>query len=258
MKSAHAHGHTAKHSSSKHGSTSKHHPKHPARRATAHKSTVHAVAKKAAAAKPRGWSPDAEVALCSARAVAEAIRLCLGSVLSDADVLSLYWATAATADAGQSVSDALSAARWLYAERYPGEHLDCVPVSGVEFLGKLDESRSGCASLLSSEVAADRLGFAADARAAQLDEFASEELHALILGLDLPWGEPHAVTYDPADGAWWSWGQPYDPEFFVDAVVEEIWQVDILSSDEVWPTGARRDMSRRGAAGRGVAWQVRP
>ncbi len=44
----------------------------------------------------------------------------------------------------------------------------------------------------------------------------------LILGLDLP--GPHAVFVGP-DGAWWSWGEPYDPFTWPDAVVEEAWAV---------------------------------
>jgi len=44
----------------------------------------------------------------------------------------------------------------------------------------------------------------------------------LILGLDLP--GPHAVCAGP-DGAWWSWGEPYDPAGFPDAVIEEAWAV---------------------------------
>lgn len=44
----------------------------------------------------------------------------------------------------------------------------------------------------------------------------------LILGVDLP--GPHAVLATP-DGAWWSWGEPYDPAAWPDAVIEEAWEV---------------------------------
>lgn len=43
----------------------------------------------------------------------------------------------------------------------------------------------------------------------------------LILGVDLP--GPHAVLTVP--GGWWSWGEPYDPATWPDAVVEEAWAV---------------------------------
>jgi hypothetical protein len=62
--------------------------------------------------KARKWTPDSDVALCSARAVAESLRLAGGSV-SDADVLALYWHTAADADAGASILETLEAARWF-------------------------------------------------------------------------------------------------------------------------------------------------
>ena len=124
--------------------------------------------------KPRKWTPDGDVALCSARAVAESARLTLGLVLCDADVLSLYCATASDPDEGQSLTDALSAAQ----EHYP---LRFEPVCPCE-------------------------------------------PRAVILGLDLPGGEPHAVAVGP-DGTWWSWGQPFDPAQWPGLAVEEAWAV---------------------------------
>ena len=47
------------------------------------------------------------------------------------------------------------------------------------------------------------------------------EVHALILGLELP--GPHAVLAT-ADG-WWSWGELHDPAEWPDAVAEEAWAV---------------------------------
>ena len=55
---------------------------------------------------------------------------------------------------------------------------------------------------------------------------ASTAQHAYILGLDLPYGEPHAVVAH--DGVWWSWGEPYqpfDPDWFPGAVIDEAWAV---------------------------------
>ena len=43
----------------------------------------------------------------------------------------------------------------------------------------------------------------------------------VILGLELP--GPHAVHQQ--DGQWWTWGEPYDPACFPDAVIEEAWAV---------------------------------
>lgn len=57
---------------------------------------------------------------------------------------------------------------------------------------------------------------------ADLDE--APEGGRLILGLELP--GPHTVHQQ--DGQWWTWGEPYDPDCFPDAVIEEAWQV-------VWP-----------------------
>jgi hypothetical protein len=35
---------------------------------------------------------------------------------------------------------------------------------------------------------------------------------------------PHAVTVAP-DGTWWSWGEPYSPEDFPGAVIDQAWAV---------------------------------
>jgi hypothetical protein len=60
-------------------------------------------ARRAKRAKRRGWSPDEDVALCTARAFAESLRLATGRPVADADVLDVYWATASDADAGASI-----------------------------------------------------------------------------------------------------------------------------------------------------------
>ncbi len=64
-----------------------------------------------ATAKTRKWSPDSDVALCSARAVAESLRLTLGVPVSHDDVLALYWLAADDADAGASILATLGAAQ---------------------------------------------------------------------------------------------------------------------------------------------------
>jgi hypothetical protein len=144
-------------------------------------SLKHELATKTAASKKRSWSPDEEVAFCSARAVAESLRLALGVRLADGDVLSLHRAAGGDRDGGTTILEALRA-----AQRY-----------GPWWRGLADPP---CAGL------------------------AVPDHQALILGLDLPYGEPHAVTVGP-DGTWWSWGEPHSPADFPGAVIEEAWAV---------------------------------
>jgi hypothetical protein len=135
----------------------------------------------------RKWSPDEDVALCSARAVAETWRIASGRPVSDSAVLDLYWSAASEADAGTSILDALEAAQEF---RFPGS--------------------------LSAQRGLIKARTSGPTRAGEL----------LILGLDLPYGEPHAVVAH--DGAWWSWGEPYapyDPDWFPGAVIDEAWAV---------------------------------
>jgi hypothetical protein len=153
-----------------------------------------------AAKKPRAWSPDGDVACCSARAVAEALRLATGRVLSDADVVSLYWSTASDPDAGQTLTEAFSAAE-MVVPGFP----DWLP-AGERIITNSAEGLSPADVLEPSFLRAPG------------------DLCPLILGLELPDGEPHAVTVD-IDGTWWSWGQPYKPADFPGAVIEEAWAV---------------------------------
>lgn len=142
--------------------------------------------------KARKWTPDGDVALCSARAVAEALRLAMGPVLSDADVLALYWSTAGDTDEGQSVLDALSAAH----SHYPIGFGEVMP---RELLPSGRSGRSGGSRL--------RVNGA-----------------GLVLGLDLPGAQPHSVAVGP-DGTWWSWGEPFSPGDWPGLAVEECWAV---------------------------------
>ena len=144
--------------------------------------------------KARKWSPDSDVALCSARAVAEALRIASGLILSDDDVLGLYWSVASDGDAGISILDALTAACQVFplAPRWRADHYG--PVEGLSRTDLLEPSFVPAPGDL-----------------------------AMILGLDLPYGQPHAVVAH--DGAWWSWGQPYSPSDFPGAVIDEAWAV---------------------------------
>ena len=53
--------------------------------------------------KPRKWTPDGEVALCAVRAFAESLRLSGRGAVTDSELLAIYRATAADADAGASI-----------------------------------------------------------------------------------------------------------------------------------------------------------
>jgi hypothetical protein len=200
------HGTTAKHSSSKHA------PKHHSK-ASKHKAAKHAPAKKQHAAapaagmnplpkgpaKPRKLTPDGAVALCSARAVAESLRLALGVIASDDDVLELYFRTASDPDEGASILATLHAAATF---GLAGARLAAFSTAGA---GGGDPNP-----------VAKPLSPAPRAPAA------SAQPGGLILGTELP--GPHAVTVAP-DGCWVSWGEHYDPADFPDAVVEEAWAV---------------------------------
>lgn len=130
MKKAPAKSATAKHTPPrKHaGKTAKHNP--PPRKAArggggGGPAAATVVAKPAAHAKARQWSPDEDVALCSARAVAESLRLATGRAVSDSAVLDVYWATAADADAGASVLATLEAAFKVLGRRPAFVAADC-------------------------------------------------------------------------------------------------------------------------------------
>jgi hypothetical protein len=148
-------------------------------------------------AKPKAWSPDDMLPVCSARAVAESLRLALGVRLADGDVLSLHRAAGGDQDAGTTILDTLSAAGecqvFPLAPRWRADHHG--PAEGFSRTDLLEPPFVPAPGDLS-----------------------------VILGLDLPYGEPHAVTAGP-DGTWWSWGEPHDPEDFPGAVIDEAWAV---------------------------------
>jgi hypothetical protein len=124
------HGDRAKHSSRKHDAKSK----HTARDRREHERKDHkpkaAVGKAAVTEKARKLTPDGLVALCSARAVAESLRIALNVSVSDGDVLGLYWHTAGHPDTGAPILATLEAARgygiggWFPAGWRPARGLD--------------------------------------------------------------------------------------------------------------------------------------
>lgn len=143
-----------------------------------------------AAKKPRQFTPDGDVALCCARAVAESLRLALGVAVSDEDVLALYWRTADDADEGASILATLAAA-----------------------------ARFGLGGYRPVALRADlRVSVNPGDPSDQFSPQLGHRLHALILGVDVP--GPHAVLATP-DG-WWSWGELYEP--WTDDI-EEAWAV---------------------------------
>jgi hypothetical protein len=186
------------------------------------RSLKHELAAKTSA-KKRTWSPDSDVACCSARAVAESLRLALGVRLAQDDVLGLHWAAGGDRDGGASVLAALRAARDVFEIR---AHLvdlrSDLGVSGEELLAAAVRAPGDVAAVQTFHPwPAPEVAPRPQVVAAQ----ALPQLHPFILGLDLPWGEPHAVTYNPADETWWSWGEPCSPDDFPGAVIEECWAV---------------------------------
>lgn len=160
-------------------------------------------------AKRRAWSPDSDVGCCSARAVAEALRIVSGPVLSDRDVLTLHGQAGGSESAGASILATLEVAsqRFSLGLHEPGSQV--FSAGGGPFADR-HGIPAGC----------DPMWQSARGALPGTESFP----HALILGLDLPWGEPHAVTVD-LDGTWWSWGEPYGPADFPGAVIEEAWAV---------------------------------
>jgi hypothetical protein len=172
-----------------------------------------------------------DVACCAAQAAAASLWLALGVRVHDEDVLGLYWRTAADPDEGASVLATLEAAHeyGLSGARPVGFGL--AGQWGQRAVEVGDQSASG-AERLEISAALDwdladvpHLAALAPAEHRQPDVEFGDLLgvHGLILRLDLPEG-PHAVTAAP-DGTWWSWGEPYSPEGFPGAVVEECWAV---------------------------------
>ena len=129
------------------------------------------------------------VACCAAEALAASLRL-TGWPVPGRDVLALYELTAGDPDEGATILATLEAA----AER----------------------GLAGMRPLTFREVMPD-----AAERYAVRPLPQHETRAGLILGADLP--GPHALLDDGA--AWWSWGRPYDPAAFPDAVVEEAWEI---------------------------------
>jgi hypothetical protein len=171
--------------------------------------------------KRRKWSPDSDVALCSARAVAEALRLAVGVRLADEDVLGLHWAAGGDREHGVTVLDALSA---VSEYGLPGWRLHPAPLAlsqdGAPLLGC---QLAPCTKHGSSELRETRshVGCPLSEDLAHGPECLSEAIK--ILGVDLGVGS-HAITVAP-DGTWWSWGEPYLATDFPGAVIEEAWAV---------------------------------
>jgi hypothetical protein len=174
--------------------------------------------------KPRGWSPDS-IPACSARAVAEALRLGSGPVLSDGEVLALHEAAGGTESAPVTILAALRAS--------PVVVLDAAAsADGLRFVAPEQRGPLGLPLALvpgapqfpsGAPVEAPGLPFVLKAGLAELVSVVAPA-HAFIVGLGLPGGKPHAVTVGP-DGTWWSWGEPFSPGDWPGLVIEEAWAV---------------------------------
>jgi hypothetical protein len=158
--------------------------------------------------KKRGLAlAPGDISCCAAQALAESLRLALGAQVDGQDVLALYWRTAADPDEGASIAATLEAAAshgldGYRPQRFAERRLDHLPLPCGQRLGRFETPDLG-----------------------EVDHSLSEApaVHGLILGLDLA-GDPHTVAAGP-DGAWWSWGEPWEPSDFGGAVIDEAWAV---------------------------------
>ncbi len=192
-----------------------------------------AAKKKPAKPKPRKLALGSVVACCSAEALAASLRL-TGRRVTDADVLALYERTADGPDEGASILATLEAARRFGLARVrPGEVHEfdvrdinvradqCGELKSLH-LGELDLLDDSAVTLLDRHQPFSLAKLNGDGGDIGRGDPMLVLVHPLILGLQLPAG-PHAVLAD--HGRWWSWGEPYDPAAFPDAVVEEAWAV---------------------------------
>jgi hypothetical protein len=212
-----AKGHTAKHATSKHKSTSKHHPSKEKKTVTGRGARVHTVAKGAGHAKPRGCAVGDLLPVCSFEAVAMSLRL-LGQPVPD-DEVAWLWELCGSREV--SIAEALDA----FGRAGVVDELKVLPLA-VQHCGELHALQGRQADGL-DDVAVALLDRDAPFGAVLHDshggdvgrgDAASVLVHGLILGVDSP--GPHAVLATP--GGWWSWGQLYDPW---PCRIEEAWAV---------------------------------
>jgi hypothetical protein len=182
-----------------------------------------------------------DVSCCAAQALAMHAWLATGVRVHDEDVLALYWRTAGDPDEGASILDTLRAAReYGLSGSRPGafdliSDLDERSRRGARFAGiedvnarlilRAEQFHYGTVDVADTPHLAE--GGRVDHRLVATQELRNAFLsHAgsVILHLDLPEG-PHAVTAAP-DGTWWSWGEPYSPEDFAGAVIDQAWAVN--------------------------------
>jgi hypothetical protein len=177
-----------------------------------------------------------DVSCCAAQALAASLRLALGVTVHEQDMLALYWRTADDPDEGASILDTLRAAReyglsgirpagWLTRQwgQRPAEVGD-LAAAGAE---ALHQAAAGLGLPSGPDVSHFAAFTPAEDRQPDVEIGRRSDLlgtHGLILRLDLPEG-PHAVTA-ALDGTWWSWGEPYSPEDFAGAVIEDAWAVN--------------------------------
>jgi len=148
--------------------------------------------------KARKWSPDWDVACCTAQAVGT-----LAGWDWD-DVLALYWRTASDPDSGASILDTLT-------EALPYGHYDGLPVQSYTITG---------GPFVSSERDSNPRFQSASTWLAPGVLPASN----LILGVTMP--EPHTIAVTP-DGTWWSWGEPFNLSDWPELIVDEAWAVNL-------------------------------
>jgi hypothetical protein len=164
--------------------------------------------------KKRGLAlSPGDVPCCAAQALAESLRLALGAVVPEQDVLALYWRTAAGPDEGAPILATLEAAR----EYGIGGHFP----AGWRPARGLDRERSVLLGLELPDMEPE--SWIEQAGLGIRSHPGPRWTPPAAPAYDDP-GASHTVAVGP-DGAWWSWGEPWEPTDFGGAVIDEAWAV---------------------------------
>lgn len=186
------------------------HIKHPsgadkAKAKEKHKATAgakHKTTSKHHAAKKRTLTPG-DIGCCMVEALAMSLRLQGFRVTGD-DVLDLFWRAGGDVDEGLPIAAGLEA-----AQRFG--------LAGVRpSWRELDGAQDGPAPR-----AAGGLGYPGRLRGGYRPDGHLGDRDLLIIGVELP--GPHTLL--AANGRLWSWGEPFDPAAWPDAVIEEAWAI---------------------------------
>lgn len=183
----------------------------------------------------RGLALAEGVACCPAEALAVSLRLA-GAAVGDDDTEALFWLAGGDPETGAPIVAVLEASAESGLAGYRPVNWTAWPRVIRRYSVFHQAAPDEALNLGNCELLGDAFGHQrfddTGARAfppeeRQVDYVVVGDVGAfhgisVILGVDLP--GPHAVTVDER-GRWWSWGRPYDPASFPDAVIEEAWAV---------------------------------